>query len=684
MVDGHNASLEYHTDTSLIHTRMLNVNIGIMGHVDSGKTSLSRALSVTASTAAFDKSPQSQERGITLDLGFSSRNITAEDDALCAPMLAAHQLDSLTCTFVDCPGHASLIRTIVSGAQIIDIIVLVIDAAKGIQPQTAECLVIGEILCKPLVVVLNKIDMIQGTAPGERAKSLQRMRKKLSAALMKTRWPVVQMLEVAAAPSHGGSPHGVEHVIPAVLQTVDLGALKRRWLAKMEQSSDFLMLSDHCFPIRGHGTVFTGTVLRGRVDVGDVISLPEHGMEKKVKSLQVFKKNVSSARAGDRVGLCVSQFDAASMERGIVCSSHTPSDAGIDAQGGTARAQHPVCTRVLIARVHRVRFHQLPCDTSTKFHLTLGHTTVMATLRYFSRPNPSVTNTGLGEGVSSKRSSDDFFDASADSFAEGELPEDATMEFEEVSKKDPNCFTLGGQTIGAPVTPRATSRLYYAVVLLEQPLFTYINAHMIGMRLDVEREGVCRIAFTGNVQYIYPFSANSSNDTDDRWRSLPVYRYKLRTLVVDRVVNERSCIASGLVLDVSGQTGAEKGSKEKHAEAQKFVGMNVFFVPDYKREDAAAEAVNAYAPLMCRYERAVKGTVASTFGKTGKVTLEFSQDVFREDAGKGKAHRRDAQGSDAGNAKGSDEQPFSFFATKGEIVFESRKTPFAAHFLKKS
>ena len=112
---------------------MINYNVGILGHVDSGKTSLAKQLSTTSSTACFDKNPQSKERGITLDLGFSS--------------FTSSLRPNLQYTLVDCPGHASLIRTIIGGAQIIDLMILVVDMTKGIQTQTAECLILGEILC---------------------------------------------------------------------------------------------------------------------------------------------------------------------------------------------------------------------------------------------------------------------------------------------------------------------------------------------------------------------------------------------------------------------------------------------------------------------------------------------------------------------------------------------------------
>jgi selenocysteine-specific elongation factor len=90
-------------------TDVLNFNIGILGHVDSGKTSLAKALSTVASTACFDKNPQSKERGITLDLGFSSFQVDIPDH------LKGNGYTKLQFTLVDCPGHASLIRTIIGG-----------------------------------------------------------------------------------------------------------------------------------------------------------------------------------------------------------------------------------------------------------------------------------------------------------------------------------------------------------------------------------------------------------------------------------------------------------------------------------------------------------------------------------------------------------------------------------------
>lgn len=92
---------------------LLNLNIGLLGHIDSGKTSLAKVLSTISSTAAFDCSPQCKERGITLDLGFSAALLdTPQHLKLINPAI-----DKIQLTFVDCPGHASLIKTIIGGKQ---------------------------------------------------------------------------------------------------------------------------------------------------------------------------------------------------------------------------------------------------------------------------------------------------------------------------------------------------------------------------------------------------------------------------------------------------------------------------------------------------------------------------------------------------------------------------------------
>ncbi len=106
--------------------KILNINLGILGHIDSGKTSLCKALSTIASTAGFDKNPQSQARGITLDLGFSAFIIKIPG-WFRAKHGVSESLEYIQFTLVDCPGHASLMKTIIGGASIIDMMMLVVD-----------------------------------------------------------------------------------------------------------------------------------------------------------------------------------------------------------------------------------------------------------------------------------------------------------------------------------------------------------------------------------------------------------------------------------------------------------------------------------------------------------------------------------------------------------------------------
>ncbi|KAF5224263.1 hypothetical protein ECC02_002519 [Trypanosoma cruzi] len=617
-------------------TPLANINVGILGHVDSGKTSLAKALSSTASTAAFDKSPESQRRGITLDLGFSACCISS---ALVAPPLHAAGIEQIQCTFVDCPGHASLIRTILAGAQIIDIMILVIDACKGVQTQTAECIVIGEVLCKPLVVVINKIDAVQGSTPEEKRVTLDKLRKRLQKTFERTRWPSVQMVEVAAAPRRDEAASGevshpinMEEVISAILGLVDLTALKDQLTTPL-RSEDFVMMFDHCFVLKGQGTVFTGTVICGQVSVGDNILIPDSHVVKKVKGLQAFRKPLQHARRGDRVGLCVVQFDAEGVERGILCSAQH--------QRGNAISNVPLLfesTSVIVAEVNRVRFHQLLCDAHTKFHITIGHSTVMGTMKYFSRPTTIAPE--------EKEAS---FDIWQESMYVEELTEDAFLTFDS---------TEGQPQSGQPVAVKRGPLTYYAIILLERPIMAAVGTPLIATRLDMERDNMCRIAISGSVRALLS-SGTSADASIMSWRELPIVRFKSRALVVERVVNEKTCIASGVVgFEVPETRGGSinQKSKEKdtlHAEVKKFIGMRVHFRPTGEEGNDATTLTGVK-----------EGIIDSAFGKTGKVKLVFKDPIFAEN-----------EPSTTGRTK----RAGVTFLTDGVVELTLKKYPLAVH-----
>ncbi|RDD39170.1 Selenocysteine-specific elongation factor [Trichoplax sp. H2] len=345
--------------------QVLNFNVGLLGHVDSGKTSLAKALSTTASTASFDKNPQSQERGITLDLGFSSFAVPIPKH------LEGKGYETLQFTLVDCPGHASLIKTVIGGAQIIDLMILVIDITKGIQTQTAECLIIGEITCDKMLIVLNKIDLLK---PESKLQQIEKMSKRLRKTLQNTKFAEAPMVSVAAVP--GGAEVGQNQ--SEGIQTLIDFLMNLTYIPTRSEDGDFIFAVDHCFSIRGQGTVMTGTVLSGSIGINDTIEIPELKIQKKVKSMQIFKKAVSKAKQGDRVGICVTQFDPKQLERGLLC---TPKSI--------------VAINACVVALQRIKYFKSSCESKSKIHVTAGHHTILGRATFFSLPKSSSAETAL-------------------------------------------------------------------------------------------------------------------------------------------------------------------------------------------------------------------------------------------------------------------------------------------------
>ncbi|XP_035905961.1 selenocysteine-specific elongation factor [Anopheles stephensi] len=402
----------------------LNLNIGLLGHVDSGKTTLAKSLSAIASTAAFDKNPQSQERGITLDLGFSALQVELPDRM--REQCTAQGYAKLQYTFVDCPGHASLIRTIIGGAQIIDLMLLVIDSEKGIQPQTAECLIIGELTCRKLIVVLNKIDTLR--EPGQRKKTLDRLRKGIAGVLSKMAFDEAPIVAISAT-----TGENISELVEAMQS--------KAFVPQRNLGLPFLFAVDHCFAIKGQGTVCTGTVLQGVLNVNDEVEIPKLKLQRKVKSIQMFRQSYRTIRQGDRAGICITQFDPKSLERGIVCASN-----------------YVHCVYAAIVRLCSVKYYKRPIKSKAKFHITCGYETVVATILLFR---------GADESPFSHAQQYEFV--------------------EEIANDQP-------QQHGS----------VYALLEFETPVLAFQNALIIGSKLDSDAHaaGDCRIAFSGRLSHI--------------------------------------------------------------------------------------------------------------------------------------------------------------------------------------
>ena len=369
--------------------RVCNVSVGILGHVDSGKTSLARALSTSFSTASLDKNPQAKLRGITLDLGFSSfvdtREVEAKD--------GEKRTVDVCYTLVDCPGHASLIKTVLGGASIIDCMILVVDVNKGIQTQTAECVVVGEIAVKKLIVCLNKIDSIQDEE--KRKTKVEQVEKKIRMALSKSKFASLDFVATSARPGGGNDqdvglketeakPIGLEKLVDILAERIP----KQRFEEAKDvssSSSKFLFAVDHCFAVKGQGTVLTGTVLSGSCKVGDFVEIPHLKEEKKIKSMQIFRESTDECERGDRVGMCVAGLDPEGLERFLVSSPKTV----------------PTFDRAIVS-CEKIRLHKSQVKTKAKFHVTIGHQTVMAKAIFFGEANNSnntVNNETLAGAV---------------------------------------------------------------------------------------------------------------------------------------------------------------------------------------------------------------------------------------------------------------------------------------------
>ncbi|KAL8566632.1 hypothetical protein ACOMHN_049773 [Nucella lapillus] len=481
-------------------TGTLNFNIGVLGHVDSGKTSLCKALSTTASTAAFDKNPQSKERGITLDLGFSSFTVDV-------PEGRREELGSCTnvqYTLVDCPGHASLIRTIIGGAQIIDLMFLVVDVVKGMQTQTAECLVIGQITCQSMVVILNKTDLLP---PEKREATIEKMKKRMWKTLEATQFKDCPVVAVAAKP--GGSEasdlsaDGVGGLI-AELQ-------RQTYLPRRNPAGPFVFSVDHCFSLRGQGTVLTGTAVSGSIGINDVLEIPSMKVQKKVKSMQMFRTPVEQIIQGDRAGICVTQFDPKLLERGLVC------------QPGALATVH-----AFVASVHKIGYFKGAVSTKAKFHITVGHETVMGNIFLFGLPPSSSPSSSLSgpDGAS--------LDFSLEYAYQEDLYPDSALSSGEQNAQGA-AIGEGSETV-PPLKQ-------FVLVELEKPVTCSPHALMIGSKLDTDiHANVCRLAFHGRIVQML----GEAKYRETVLPKLKVFKMKSREGVVERVTDAYSLIGKNL------------------------------------------------------------------------------------------------------------------------------------------
>ena len=281
-----------------------HVNIGTIGHVDHGKTTLTAAitkvlaekgLSELRSFDSIDNAPEEKERGITIN--------TAHVEYQTANRHYAH---------VDCPGHADYVKNMVTGAAQMDGAIIVVAATDGPMPQTREHILLARQVNVPrLVVFMNKCDMVDD----EEMLELVEMDMRDLLSQYEYDGDNTPIIRGSALGALNGEPQWEEKVME-LMEAVD------NWIPLPPRDVDkpFLMPVEDVFSITGRGTVATGRIEAGRVKVGDEVQILGLGADKKsvVTVVEMFRKILDEGEAGDNVGLLLRGIDKDEIKRGMV------------------------------------------------------------------------------------------------------------------------------------------------------------------------------------------------------------------------------------------------------------------------------------------------------------------------------------------------------------------------------
>lgn len=282
-----------------------HLNIGTIGHVDHGKTTLTAAITKVLSDAGYcqaksfdqiDNAPEEKERGITIN--------TSHVEYETANRHYAH---------VDCPGHADYVKNMVTGAAQMDGAILVVAATDGPMPQTREHILLGRQVGIPRIVVfMNKVDMVDD------AELLELVEMEIRDLLSFYEYdgdngPVVQ----------GSALGGLNNDPAWVPKIIELMDAVDAWIEEpvRDVAKPFLMPVEDVFTITGRGTVATGRIETGIANTGDAVEIIGMGADKltsTITGVEMFRKILDRGEAGDNVGLLLRGIDKESIKRGMV------------------------------------------------------------------------------------------------------------------------------------------------------------------------------------------------------------------------------------------------------------------------------------------------------------------------------------------------------------------------------
>ena len=282
-----------------------HVNIGTIGHVDHGKTTLTAAITTVLAKKGFaqaqdygsiDKAPEERERGITIN--------TAHVE---------YETDTRHYAHVDCPGHADYVKNMITGAAQMDGAILVVSAADGPMPQTREHILLSRQVGVPYIVVfLNKVDMVDDE------ELLELVEMEVRDLLSEYDFPGDDTPVIS-----GSALRALEGDASYEEKILELMAAVDEYIPTPERDVDkpFMMPVEDVFSITGRGTVATGRVERGQVRVGDeveIVGISEKTSKTTVTGVEMFRKLLDYAEAGDNIGTLLRGVTRDNIERGQV------------------------------------------------------------------------------------------------------------------------------------------------------------------------------------------------------------------------------------------------------------------------------------------------------------------------------------------------------------------------------
>ncbi len=283
-----------------------HVNVGTIGHVDHGKTTLTAAITMVLSKHvggvevrsfdSIDNAPEERERGITI-----------------ATAHVEYETENRHYAHVDCPGHADYVKNMVTGAAQMDGAILVVAATDGPMPQTREHILLARQVGVPyLIVFMNKVDLVDDD------ELLELVEMEIRDLLSQYEFPGddIPVIQGSALKALNGEEEG-EQAVLKLMEQVD------SYIPTPDREIDkpFLMPIEDVFSITGRGTVVTGRIERGVVKVGetvDIIGINEEKQTTTVTGVEMFRKLLDRGEAGDNVGLLLRGTDKDAVERGMV------------------------------------------------------------------------------------------------------------------------------------------------------------------------------------------------------------------------------------------------------------------------------------------------------------------------------------------------------------------------------